>query len=148
MKFRPNQIVHVKRADYSHYGEVMSFITPAGTLMVRRVPGHPGTLEELPAEQILPLDGPKPTKVHYARVGGILGSSFPVDMLRYEFASPVNFELYEDGHRTLARLLEGFDGIEGLWVATCTARGAASAWTPARWDSFLWSIMDRRTFPL
>jgi hypothetical protein len=45
---KPYSLVTVRRGGRTFTGEVMSYPTPEGTAMVRCIPGHPGTLAELP----------------------------------------------------------------------------------------------------
>lgn len=149
--FKPYQLVTVTEDGYKYTGEVMSFVTPEQTIMVRRVPGHPGTLEEMPVSKISPQTYPRKKKlyVHYANVSG--RGSFPVDMLRYDFASPVNFRLVE---ATLGRFraehlanAQGDDGM--LLIATVSDKPWAEdlgVWSPERWSSFLWGL-EPRTHP-
>jgi hypothetical protein len=162
--FKPYQIVVVNRnrlpsgicqgGRYSHFGEVMSFPVPPAspgapvTVMVRRVPGHPGTLEELPIEALSRAN--RITRVHYARVAGV--GQFPVDMLRYDFAAPVNFSIDVVGDPGFERVVTTIDpkhGLDGLWVATAAAtRRGGDAFTAARWQSFLWRVLETKTLPI
>jgi len=143
--FKPHQLVTVQEDGYSYTGEVMSFVTPENTIMVRRVAGHPGTLEEMPVDKIKPhaFERKRSLFVHYASVSG--RGSFPVDMLRYDFASPVNFRLVTlpDG-RVRAEHLANAQGDDGmLLIATVSDKRDAESfgvWCPARWSSFLWGL--------
>src|SRR5512146_3316954 len=87
---------------YTYIGELVSRPVPGTpqTIMVRRVPGHPGTMEEMPVDRLFPLTSKGFHWVHYAAVAPIPGwlsrSQFPVDMLRYDSAAPVNFRIIED----------------------------------------------------
>jgi hypothetical protein len=138
MNFEPNQIVTVKWEgpwDYRHYGEVMSRRCPNGTYMVRMVPAHPGTLKEIPEEMLTKVIANKPKYVHYAKVRG--NGSFPYDMLRYDFAAPVNFSLTQE-YPFHTKPNPVFDFGEELVVARASQFKQAG-WTAERWRSFLWS---------
>src|SRR5512135_980423 len=90
MKLKPYMLVYVKR-DHGHYvGEALSFPTPEHTIMVRRIPGHPGTLEEVPLEKIDTITKVPAGRrwIHYATCHG--RGAFPWDMLRYDVAAPLN----------------------------------------------------------
>jgi len=140
--YKPNQHVRVQMDGYAYIGEAMSFPTPEGTLMVRRVIGHPGTLEEIPLDKVSPAE--KHKFVHYAAVAGSKYSSFPVDMLRYDMAAPVNFKLIEEDGRVRTEIDPSF-GFEELVVATCTTNRRATAWCKERWSSFLWGLREIKT---
>jgi hypothetical protein len=141
MKYKPFQLVRVQEDGYHYIGEVMSYVTPSHTLMVRRVPGHPGTLEEQGIEKLTPSDlNPRTARVHYAAVAG--GGSFPIDMLRYDSCAPVNFRVNADTfNRPVA---DPSFGIEDLLVARCCAPNIRP-WTADRWASFCWGIRLVRT---
>lgn len=62
--------------------------------------------------------------------------SFPFDMLRYDACFPA-FESY-----SLSLRGEGIDAGPRV-IILARYRGQPGSWTPARWESFLWSI---RTF--
>lgn len=133
---------------FSYCGETVSLPTPEGTIMVRRVPGDPTTMEAMPLDRILPMDW-KPRLVHYAEVYG--SGSFPTDMLRYDFACPVNFRITEDYPHW-----EPIEGAEpapvrerpnsrGLIIATVSRQGRSSnPWCSERWRSFMWSVKELR----
>lgn len=140
-RFKPYSFVRVQQDGYSYIGEVLSFETPEHTLMVRRVPGHPGTLEEMPVSKLSHTDR-RPKYVHYASVAG--RGSFPVDMLRYEFAAPVNFLLIEN-EAGIQTMIDHSFGIDELLVATATDTHHQRAWTPERWSSFLWGLREIKT---
>lgn len=129
------EIVLVRRDGYRHYGEVLSRLTPNGTYMVRMVPGHPGTLVETSAAALETCLPSAVKWVHYATVAG--SGSFPVDMLRYDMAAPLNFN---------PDTLEIYP-IFGLDVrVVCQASNRRMpTWTPARWGSFLWSVREQKT---
>lgn len=171
---RPGVIAYVNLREtlgYNYFGEVMSFPIPpdrekaaeraeaegrdaflagivAGpTVMVRRVPGHPGTLEELPIA-CLEFDAryAKHKWVHYAQVAG--GGQFPVDMLRYDCAAPVNFDLVEKFPGYIKGEPNADMGLAGLVVAKLSPHRDPhhpAVWTPERWGSFLWWISALKT---
>lgn len=136
--FKPNQVVQYtnKNLGYSHPVEVMSFVTPDNTYMVRRVPGYPGTLEEVSAQTLKEMTW-RPARVVYVRVARAPGFRlpFPTDMLRYDAAAPVNFTLDDEGNPSDPDPAFGF---EGLVVAIATPRNRIVAWTSERWASFGW----------
>lgn len=103
--------------------------------MVRMVPGHPGTLKEIPIKDLGSID--RVVEVHYASIRCVFGRQtfFPVDALRYDFAAPVNFEIDEDYRYTE----DPSFGLNGLWIATATIRGL-KPWTVLRWRSFGWDL--------
>jgi hypothetical protein len=137
-KLKPYLLVYVQKDGYSHIAQTMSYSTPTNTIMVRRVPGFPGTLEEIRVDQVSPHPVGKSFKyIHYATVAGV--GSFPVDMLRYDSAAPVNFTLEEKFTGPHAVMLPGMDFGEGLIVADVSDRSMHS-WTNERWRSFLWSV--------
>jgi hypothetical protein len=130
-----------------HYvGQVLSRETPEHTYMVRRVPGHPGTLVELGAELLLPLPRTswRLSHVAYAEVSG--RGQFPIDMLRYDACQPVNFDLVRDNGLLRTRMREGHEG-EALIVAKA-CRGGHAGWTIARWESFMWDLRETTILPL
>lgn len=142
-KFKLYSTVIVDRGDYHHYGEILSHPIPPGvgqgggdTYMVRMVPGHTGTLLELPADKLQHAQpGTKLRWVHYAEVDG--NGSFPIDMLRYDFAAPLNFD-----PETLE--IEPSFGFAGLVIAQASAR-REPRWTRARWSSFLWGLQELKS---
>jgi hypothetical protein len=106
-------------------------------IMVRRVPGHPGTLEDMPVSWIEGIAKKSEAKrVSYAVIKGV--GSFPTDMLRYDNAVPVNFELDVTDRGVTARLLPGM----GDELIVARTGGTFLAWTQARWSSFLWGIRE------
>jgi hypothetical protein len=117
-------------------------LTPEDTYMVRRVPMYPGTLVELP-RSALSRDELKGKWVHYAEVHGV--GQFPLDMLRYDWASPVNFTFDgKDRHGSPLPLHNPSFGFTGLVIATVGATQKAR-WTPERWRSFMWHIKPMHT---
>jgi hypothetical protein len=144
---KPYVVCVAQRDGYRHAVELMSFPIPGAalsrdaapadaTIMARRVPGHPGTLEELPTD-ILESTSVKHKWVHYAKVRGT--GQFPVDMLRYDFAAPVNFVIGKNWTGPRAGAIDPSFGFDGLVIAQCTPNRNPT-WTPARWASFLWRI--------
>src|SRR5690606_17606320 len=116
---------------------------PEQTIMVRRVPGFPGTLEELPISALEHhVRGYR--YVHYAVVSGF--GSFPEDMLRYDRAAPVNFKLV--GRHELSGGVEAvrFSVAMGerLWIAKASSIYSPD-WTYERWASFLWCCKHQHT---
>lgn len=142
-RIRPYTFIDVNEGDYHYIGQVMSFVTPDQTVMVRRVPGHSGTLVEQPMSKLRET-ARKPKYVHYAAVSG--RSSFPVDMLRYDDAAPLNFSFVEsDSGRVTCEIDPAF-GFDELIVATVSdTKRWPPAWTPERWRSFMWSIREVKT---
>lgn len=146
---RPHELVLVQMDGYQYIGETISYPTPDEIIMVRRAPGDPATLEEVSTNRVSPLlDKKRRTTwwVHYARVSG--SGSFPVDMLRYERAAPVNFRLVPRGRGIPSFLAErtdltrGLAALDGLFVASLhEQKNAPYAWTPERWASFGWSCI-------
>lgn len=134
---------------YRFIGELMGFPLPptpafqSGSIMVRRVPGHPGTLDEIALDNIEGEPNKKPRFVHYATVKG--SGQFPVDMLRYDSCAPVNFKLEFDswGKRTRAVLTDP-KLCDELIVADVSS-DRRPHWTSARWSSFLWGIKELKT---
>lgn len=145
MKLKPHLLVNVAErntliADPHHYvGEVMSFVTPDKTVMVRRVPGCTGTLVELPVGCVSPSDWRR-VIVTYAECAG--SGSFPVDMLRYDNAVPVNFKLVPHEWKGVEIELEA--GYDSLVIAKASL-SHYEPFTLARWGSFLWGVKILRT---
>lgn len=73
---KPYVQVVVDAGDYHYIGQAISYPTPEQTIMVRRVPDDPSTMEEMKISK-LSAPGCKYNYVHYAVVGG--RGSFPVD---------------------------------------------------------------------
>lgn len=149
--YKPNQIVVVQQEGYRHYGEVMSFPIPNAasaladpTIMVRMVPGHPGTLREVPVESLCMADS-KPKYTHYAKVKGF--GQFPVDMLRYDFAAPLNFTIRKEWTGYRAGDPDPTFGFDCLVVASAS-RERRTRWTPERWKSFIWRIEEIGTLQI
>ena len=150
MNFKPCQFAMLDNPiGYHHPVEVMSFITPDNTYMVRRVVSHPGTLEEVHVNRLTPMSW-RPGKVTYLEVSSVVNPRgrrlpFPVDMLRYDCAAPLNFKLEP-------RIVGGYDtgweasdvdtsfGFEGLVVAIASPAGRVVAGTVERWNSFSWGV--------
>lgn len=146
-KFKPYQLVEVsltgepcEQGRRSFIGQVMSFATPDKTIMVRRVPGHPGTLTEYPLSQVSELVSYRRYKyVQYAVVKG--QGCFATDMLRYDSCVPVNFDLVDNGYGPKA--VPHNEGEE-LLVARMTPN-TEPHWTIDRWRSFMWTCRHLRT---
>lgn len=148
MKLKPYMLVRVILSGKTSYyeqgkralvGEVMSFQTPENTVMVRRIPGHPGTLIEVPVSAIEEIKGGTFRYVQYAVVAG--NGTFPSDMLRYDSCEPVNFDLVDGYSGPKAQL---HPGETELIVARPTP-SQTPGWTIGRWSSFLWGIRHIRT---
>lgn len=151
-QLKPYQLVQVRVEDAvergvrTYLGEVMSYTTPDNTIMVRRVPGHPGTLDELPVGQLTLIQPKlKRVRISYAQVGG--SGSFPLDMLRYDSCVPVNFRLvpHEEVLNRLVPVVDPAFGWEGAVVARVTALGYRQGFTVARWSSFLWGCKELKS---
>jgi hypothetical protein len=150
MKTKPYTLVDVEVADpfveqgRRHFvGQVMSFPYLEGlteVVKVRRVPGHPGTLIDVPLRDLSPARGRSKKFVHYAEVRGV--GTFPSDMLRYDSCVPVNFEVVEDEYGRV-RAVPDEEGAP-LLVADVTD-SATPSWTTERWRSFLWTVTPLRT---
>lgn len=144
-RLKPYDFVRVEQDGYAHLGEVMAYPSEGDTVYVRTVAGDPTSARHLPLSQIthvLPRDDYR--YMHYAVVSGT--GCFPVDMLRYDFASPVNFTLEEDEHGR-PKLLQEPDADDALLVAR-PSRDRKPNWTDARWASFLWRVEHQRTVKL
>lgn len=138
---KPYDIVLVRHADYSHFGQVISRPTSEETIMVRMVPGDATTMKEIEMSKLSPPNGPVGKYIHYAEVFGSFG--FPVDMLRYDHAAPVNFTLVEGELGRIEAVPNGGDGApyEGkLVIAKLSSKKNHNPWTEARWASFGWQI--------
>lgn len=148
--FRPYEIVWVTQpskfaegGSYSFAGEVMSHVIPGNTIMVRRVPGHPGTLEELPIANLARVDRKHRDYkwVVYAKAQGF--GQFPVDMLRYDNCAPMNFRIEENfvGPKAVIDPVHGFD-FPIVARALAVQESRHFCFTEARWQSFLWRIEE------
>lgn len=157
--FKPHDIVIVDHAfetdhdgGYKHYGEVISH--PIGeTIMVRMVPGDCRTMREIPIAAIKhPSSKPIGKYIHYAVVSGSIGG-FPIDMLRYDFAAPVNFGLSEDEMgrveaKLTANTREITDQDELIVAKLSNKKNDPTVWTSARWASFGWTVKPLNTLTL
>ena len=142
---RPHQIVSIQEDGYSFYGEVMSYPFPSdGSLrddrvMVRRVPGDPTTLEEVDVKDVNPVIGTKTEgHVQYARVSG--GGSFPIDMLRNECATPVNFTIQSDPDNIPWRKAVLNEGETEFVIGRFMRGPEPPQWNFLRWKSFGWTV--------
>lgn len=75
--------------------------------------------------------------IHYAHVTG--RGAFPIDMLRYDRAAPRH---EQDSQLIEASFLGGFETrTMELVTYSCYAHAnAPGVWTPARWNSFAWTL--------
>ena len=131
---KPYELVVVEEEGYSYIGEVISYETPENTIMVRRVPNDPSTMVEMPVAKLKGVTG-RYSHIHYAAVHG--RGRFPIDMLRYDWATPVSFTLDSEGYPVLNK------GETKLIIATVSH--PTRTWTPARWNSFSWGIAELKT---
>lgn len=127
------------------HGHVQAVEFPSGapeqTIMIRRAPGHPGTMDELPISMLWWLPkGDRPKFVHYATVEGKL--AFPEDMLRYEQAVPVNFKVLAE-----RPYFERCDPTDNRLIIATADRNRIAAWSP-RWASFGWRVLKLKTEPI
>ena len=122
--------------------EVISRQTPEQTIMIRRTPGDPTTLEEVRYADLIPF--PKHRYIHVASVDSRFG--FPEDMLRYDCAfllDPDRDE--EDEHQTLGKMpIKSDEPILVYSVSNCKT----PPWTTTRWNSFSAWIKPVRCFDL
>jgi hypothetical protein len=137
-RLKPYLLVMVEGDEGHRYiGQTMTFPLPEGTIMVRRVPGHAGTLIELPVSALKVLPNQERRRfVQYAKVSG--HGSFPWDMLRRENAVPVNFDpetLEIDPAFKITVLL----GDDARLIAKVTD-GHTALWNYERWRSFGWEV--------
>lgn len=135
MKHKLYAIVLVRHPGYHHFGEILSRVTPKGTYMVRMVPGHPGTLREMPGDKLMGTAA-RIKYVHYAQVIQGVGV-FPIDMLRYDHCAPLNFD-----PETLK--IDPLFGFEHPVVARASDRKDPD-WTHERWGSFTWGVQHLST---
>ena len=135
-ELKVHDIVVVNHEDYRHCGEVISRPIGNGGIMVRMVPGDPDTMQEVSVASLSVLNE-KPNWVHYAEVSGNFG--FPIDMLRYDFAAPVNFTFTGDDRHTTVYKPENAVWGERLVIAAASLY-KQPRWTIDRWRSFCWGI--------
>lgn len=144
--WKPYDLCRVQRPDYAHAGEIISrpYKSDAGVevVQVRRVVNDCRTVEEMPTSILHQLTY-KPKYVHYATVSGV--GYFPVDMLRYDYAAPVNFTIHEDDFGRITTTLA--EGETELTIATVSDRSQPN-WTSARWASFLWKVKPVSTLKI
>jgi hypothetical protein len=148
---KPYTLVDVREGNYSYVGQLISRPIVAdgkSTIMVRRVPGDPSTMVELPLDKLLPINRVKVKYVHYAVCSGRL--SFPVDMLRYDMATPVNFEFTIDPfyHNTLTKILPSWPADDTRLIIATARTYNKHPWTDARWVSFGWSVKVLKVLPI
>jgi hypothetical protein len=125
-------------------GEVVSYPTPDSTIMVRAIPGMPGTMVEVPCDAVI-QSAPSYAVIHYAKVAPNLAIGvrlFPVDMLRYDHAVPVNFMLTEEPERAELDAW-GCEWPTGspLIVAAASNAKRNSPFHPGQWQSFGWECV-------
>lgn len=153
--FKPYQLVLVKQpskfaeqGSYSYVGQLMSYPVPGklpendSTIMVRRVPNHPGTLEEHPLTNITAYDPSRGKARHISYVACRGFGQFPVDMLRYDHCAPLNFKIVEEFSGPKAVVDPAFDFLFPVVAKVLSRSYAAFNWTSARWESFLWRIEE------
>lgn len=146
LALKPYQLVQVTRridgTEFQWVGQTMSFPTPGETIMVRKVPGHPGTLEELKTEQVqVLLSQTRRRWVHYAVVkphkelGPLadLLTSFPMDMLRRERAVAVTFDPETNTRQ------------EEQYLIAKVGEVKKPNWNTERWKSFGWELKEVRS---
>lgn len=145
MRLKPHMLVDVSERGtlitevHYYVGEVMSFPTPEKTVMVRRAPGCPSTLVELPLADVQ-RNCWRQALVTYALCMG--RGAFPVDMLRYDNAVPVNFKLLPHAYKGVEVELEPGQDVPIIAVASQSDK---LPFTPERWRSFLWNIKILKT---
>lgn len=129
-------VVMVQHAEYSHFGEVLSRVTPTDTVMVRMVPGHPGTLKEMPISALRKVHSTdtfkRPMYIHYAAVMG--RHAFPIDMLRYDLCAPLNFD-------PETKIIDPSFGPVHDQMVVARLAPRFWGWTTSRWSSFGWSLI-------
>lgn len=114
-------------------GELVSFPTPDGSIMIRQVPGIAATLLEIPVSAVERL-ATGFHWVHYAEIRG--KGDIPLDMLRYDSAVPFNFTIDEE--TGAYKLDEGQPEDTPLIVASLGRYKFVPPFTPKRWESFGW----------
>ena len=140
---KPYDLVLVDAGDYKYIGQIISRPTPENTIMVRRVPDDPSTMIEVPLTKLSkPIS--KKKYVQYAVIVGNLG--FPVDMLRYDSATPVNFSIVEkEEYGPISVKLK--EGETQLIIGRATEL-KGQQWTTGRWNSFGWYIKPLKTLKI
>jgi hypothetical protein len=140
MNLKPYQLVLVNMGEYQYVGETMGFPLPSHAIMVRKVPSMPATLVELPTSSLVKVLDPKLRRyLHMADIKNVDGIMvFPIDMLRRECASPVNF----NPETCAVDLSMGEDAP--MMVAKLTTQRDPQ-WNLERWKSFGWELEHRLT---
>jgi hypothetical protein len=140
IKLKPWQLVYVDKDDQERafIGETVSMPTLDDTIMVRTVPGHPGTAIEVRLDQV-ELVPAGSWWVHYACIEG-KRKHFPADMLRSDQCIPVSFIVEWDEARG-AHAAKTEQPTDMLVVAQVNQRRYGQ-WTPGRWRSFNWGITE------
>lgn len=118
-------------------------------IMVRAVPDHPGTLIDVPVSA-LGQPCARYKYVQYAVVNSRIvlkdrpgyRQCFPMDMLRYDSCTPVNFTIEE--HFTGPKATLTPDCGSDFMVADVTL-SPAPHWSVDRWRSFGWDCVPRVT---
>lgn len=128
MILKPFQFASYKGPYGNSICQIISYPTPDGTIIIRTVPGHSGTLKEVNLKDLSHAEQHY-RWVHYARVEG--SGSFPVDMLRYDCAVPLNFDL---------EAIDPKFGFDSRIIAAVSKFEERTPFTVDRWRSFLWSI--------
>jgi len=131
---KPFELALVPIGDATIIGQIMSKPTPEGTIMVRRVPGIAGTLEELPIsgiEPMIPSNQKKFKYLHVATIGSFF-KLFPDDMLRYDSCSIIEKVVREPN----------------VWIVGKLTSNRKNPWTEDRWNSFTCSIRKAKCFLL
>jgi hypothetical protein len=148
-KLKPHQLVdvrvkaHAEGGEYHFIGEVISFATPEGTIMVRRIPGQAHTMQEYPLADLTKVENRNYRYVHYAAVKGM--GSFPTDQLRYDRCVPVNFHLVKAFSGDKAVIDTTADWQDGACIVARVSETMVPDWTIARWSSFMWGCRNFRT---
>lgn len=153
-KLKPYQLVYVTdkvgTITYQYTGQVISMPFPKDNeesceaVKVRRVPDDPSTMDERIVTALEPVESPtKRRYVHYAKATPLLQQPikpfcryFPVDMLRYDNACPVNFRVLNDHGVMYAELNTGEDSL----IIARVRPYMQPDWTQGRWASFRWKV--------
>lgn len=137
---KPWQLVSVTSdgVGSAYIGEVVSMPTPSNTIMVRKVPGNPGLLEEVHVSACELVEAGD-WHVHYACVNGPL-KSFPTDMLRTDQCVPVSFDIEWENDR--GSFVVKKESPTTMLIVAQVVRRRHPQWTPARWNSFGWGLAE------
>ena len=142
---KPYQLVTVDAGDYRYVGQVISYPIDQEFIMVRRVPEDPATMEKMKISSLTPVDTKyhKYRYIHYAAIEGV--GTFPVDMLRYDMAAPVNFKFVEDRWGDLTKVELTTQDYGDKPVIACVSEHSKPDWTDMRWASFLYHVKRLQT---